>query len=104
MLVIMADSSHPCLTSIHTRAVLCWSLHLQAKTVHAESIGDVGEFNDADFRKIKLTNKDNELFEKFAFASVPDTEKEIAVALYEMDNPPPEAPQQPKPGGCCSIL
>jgi len=54
----------------------------EGRTVHAESIAEVGEFNNHEYRSIKITAKENELYDKeFVFISQYDSEREIAKVL-----------------------
>ena len=77
----------------------------EEKTVHAASIADVGEFNNAEFRGIKITGKDNERWDKeFVYVSPECAEKEISRALYASDNPPEQDPVEVKKSGPCCVV
>jgi len=77
-----------------------------ARTVNANSIGEVGEFNKGKYRKIKLTPEDEKNYEDFTYISPDAVQEELVAALDKMDNPPPnQMPEQTEGpnGGCCSI-
>jgi len=74
-------------------------------TVHANSIGEVGEFNKNKYRKIKLTGDDHKHYRNFTYTSDRALEEELTQALIKIDNPPEISEQQPlHTDGCCCLL
>jgi len=73
--------------------------------VHANSIGEVGEFNKNKYRKMKLTPDDHKNYHNFTYTSDSGLEIELTDALIKMDNPPELSdPQTANPEGCCCFL
>jgi serine/threonine protein kinase len=57
------------------------------RTVNAQSIGEVGEFNKGKFKKMKLTEEDEKLYEGFDYVSDDGIQAEIVMALQRMEIP-----------------
>jgi len=78
-----------------------------ARTVHANSIGEVGEFPKRKFRKVKLTPEDEKNYENFTYISEEGVQEELVTALLKQDNPPATSEiGHAKPtgdGGCCLV-
>jgi len=78
-----------------------------ARTVHANSIGEVGEFSKRKFRKVKLTEEDEKNYENFTYISEEGVQEEIVMALAKQDNPTAAADldhiRQSGNGGCCLV-
>jgi serine/threonine protein kinase len=76
-----------------------------ARTVHANSIGEVGEFPKRKFRKVKLTEEDEKNYENFTYISEEGVQEELVNALTKQDNPPTTLEndhlKQSGNGGCC---
>jgi len=78
-----------------------------SRTVHASSIGEVGEFSKRKFRRVKLTEEDAKHYEDFTYTSEEGVQQELLDAVMKMDNPPPR-PQHDiaRPvdnSNCCAI-
>jgi len=77
-----------------------------ARTVNAQSIGEVGEFNRGKFKKIKLTDEDEKMYQDFTYNSDEWVQQELVTALKKQDNPPPNIQQQQQKANepCCVLL
>jgi len=78
------------------------------RTVHAQSIGEVGEFNRGKFKKIKLTEEDEKLYANFTYISDDWIQQELVTALKKQDSPlPPQEIDSPRKNNnieCCALL
>jgi rhodopsin kinase len=80
-----------------------------ARTVNANSIGEVGEFNKTAFKAIQITPEDNKMYEDFMYVSPEGVQLELVEALSKMDNPesknnPANEQKNENAAGCCIIL
>jgi len=77
------------------------------RTVHAYSIGEVGEFPKRKFRKVKLTEEDEKNYEGFTYISEEGVQEELVMALKKQDNPLTTSEidhmKQSGNGGCCIV-
>jgi len=58
-----------------------------SRTVHANSIGEVGEFNRGKFKKVKLTEEDEKTFADFEYVNEEWIQQELVLAMRRLDNP-----------------
>jgi beta-adrenergic-receptor kinase len=74
--------------------------------VYAQTIGEVGEFNQGKFRKMKITPEDDKYYADWAFISEEGIQAELAQALYKIDNPPlaSNQTQLANHSSCCTLL
>lgn len=75
-------------------------------TVHANSIGEVGEFNKGKYKKMKLTEEDHGHYDDFSFVAQRALEEELLGAVIKQDNPPDpsDALHQYPDNVCCVML
>lgn len=105
---------HPYFASIDWEALACLALLPpfvpDARSVHANSLGEVGEFNRSQLKNVKITAEDEKLYEDFYFASESGVQAELLSALSKCDNPDLQhaassgAAGTDSPTGCCTIL
>lgn len=77
-------------------------------TVHANSIGEVGEFNKRKFKRVKLTAEEQKLYKSFDYVNDAGIEEELLNTLIQLENPPMVTKQSQSLDGevciCCTIL
>mmetsp|Transcript_37187 Transcript_37187/g.73056 ORF Transcript_37187/g.73056 Transcript_37187/m.73056 type:complete len:607 (+) Transcript_37187:51-1871(+) len=74
--------------------------------VNTGTIGEVGELHKGKYKKIKLEEKDNEVYNDFTYINYDKLEKEIAAALQKMDqqgNDLGKLHNNNSTGGCCCV-
>ena len=54
--------------------------------MYANTIGQVGEFNEEKFKNTTLSSEEEHWFDNYAYTSVKAQEKEIVEALIRMDS------------------
>jgi len=74
------------------------------RTVHAESIGEVGQMDNNKFKKTKLTEEDDKIYESFHFSNPKSVQRELVAALVKMDAPAQPVEVTEAASGCCTIL
>lgn len=78
------------------------------RTVNANSIGEVGEFNNNKWKKLKLTEEDEKFYEAFTYTSEKGVEEELLQAIIKQDQQLLEEGNKPKENksstSCCIIL
>jgi hypothetical protein len=83
----------------------------EAHTVHANSIAEVGEFNQGKWKKIKLTSEDEKHYEdpnnkvSFTYISEDNIQNELVEALIKEEKNPPKLDNVAnEPKSCCAVL
>jgi len=76
-----------------------------SKEVHAESLGDTGNFDEDKYKKVKLDEKDEKMYEEFPFVKEKALEKDLCKVLailrdWEGDD---KKKKDNAGGGCCVI-
>jgi G protein-coupled receptor kinase len=75
------------------------------RTVHAESIGDVGQSDNAKYKKEKITPDDELIYKNWYYHNTRSVQRELVGALIKMDQPRTWKSQVPDgAGGCCTLL
>eukprot|EP00457_Paulinella_chromatophora_P002255 gb/GEZN01002259.1/.p1 GENE.gb/GEZN01002259.1/~~gb/GEZN01002259.1/.p1 ORF type:complete len:710 (+),score=92.44 gb/GEZN01002259.1/:69-2198(+) len=59
-----------------------------ARTVHANSIGEVGEFSQHKYKNVRITEADEKNYRDFAYTAEDGVQAELEQALIKMDSPP----------------
>jgi len=74
------------------------------RTVHAQSIAEVGEFDENKFKNVKLTPEDEAAYADWTFNNDEWVQQELAIALKKQDDPLNEIAAKQDTGGCCVVL
>lgn len=73
-------------------------------TVYAETVGDVGDFDQSKYRKMKILPEDEELYKDWNFISEEGIQKELADALFKIDTCAPKLAPVASGSSCCILL
>jgi len=74
------------------------------RTVHAQSIAEVGEFDENKFKNVKLTPEDEAVYTDWPFNNDEWVQQELAAALKKQDDPANLVVSKQESGGCCVVL
>ena len=106
--------SHPYFEDIDWEALACQEVTPpyvpDPRTVNANSIGEVGEFNKTAFKHLAITPDDNKLYQHFNYVSPTGIQHELIDALTKMDDPnslnnlADNDAKADSTAGCCVIL